>query len=155
MKEGKLFFLLALASSCYGQNRDIEQFERYSNYIILSNFYQGLPEYTGYVESTLQAYLFKYREPPKSPKDLLVFCKLNYHPNELIIDDFELDQLRLMVLNETLVLYFIGPDGFDDECNVLISIENVKNIEFKDYNELKGDFILGGLEMEVVNFYSK
>ena len=71
----------------------------------------------------------------------------------MIIDDIGLDQMRIMNdYNGMLVLYFIGPDVHDDTLSIKFH-HNSYNMSFTEYLNLKGDFILGEIDINDASFY--
>lgn len=101
----------------------------------------------------LRSYCRNLRAIPATPRDLINYAfSAQYHPNDLIVDDFEIEDLRLNVDETAIILYFVGPDDTDDKLNLEID-RNLKGLKYAEYLKLKGDFILGYLDIGDAKFY--
>lgn len=146
------FFIIVASLNCSSQDRKIYELEKRMQFSIISDYHE-----TGDFSRTsaiLLSYCKNVKKMPVTPEDILTFCvTAGYHPNEMIIDDIGLDQMRIMNdYNGMLVLYFIGPDVHDDTLSIKFH-HNSYNMSFTEYLNLKGDFILGEIDINDASFY--
>lgn len=156
MEDGKIIndFTNIDGLCCYNMKEDFNAYDKI-HYLILSSFYVDNLQTSGSSSGAIEAYCRINREIPKTIDELLNFCFLSdYHPNDMVVDDFKKDQLRFIEKDDEYLLYFIGPDGKDDKCELRIYPEQAKDVSLEFYLGLKGDFVLGGVDMEIVNHYT-
>lgn len=142
--------LVLINFSCQGQEEISEEVKNRSYYIIIANYSESDSYKTG---TLITSYCKNLKELPKSPLALIEYCLSDWHPNDIIIDDFDTEELRIIEFKEQMVLYYIGPDGVDDKC--LQVIDRIDGIGFDQYLNLKGDIILGSVDLDDLKFYMK
>lgn len=150
-----IFLMVILSSSCsYSQKSNRTEITNYIHYSIVINYYQDDRMSRGGSSETFESLLRNYGKLPSSPSELLDTLLVRYHPNEIIVDDFEIDQLRFHDNYQGhFVLYFIGPDGVDDKLELRFNHDDVADMSFEEYMRLKGDFILGSISNEKVKYF--
>ncbi len=148
------FFVLCLSVGVDGQG--ISESDNYKYYTIVSNLDYSAP-LKQRVQSAIEAYCHENGRAPETVSELLDFCfAAEYHPNDMVIDGFAIELLRIKEdYNGFYLVYFIGPDHLDDDCEIIMSQEEIDELDFENYMFFEGDIVLGGIENEVINLYKE
>ncbi|CAD5290535.1 MULTISPECIES: hypothetical protein [unclassified Imperialibacter] len=107
------------------------------------------------ITSSIEAFCNEFGRPPLDVTELLEFCvEADYADEDMILDDFKINLLRVREdYNGFFVVYFIGPDFVDNQCEKILFQEDIDKLDFDMYLKFKGDIILGGIENEVIQLY--
>ena len=125
-------------------------------FTVVANLDYGNP-FRFQIPGSIEAFCKTNGNPPQSVKELLNFCiTYDYHPNDIIIDDFRLNQLRIKEdYNGFFLIYFIGPDGVDNNCKKVMTQEEINGLRFESYLTFEGDIVLGGLDKTTISAYQE
>ena len=99
-----LLFFFLYASLLFSQDESATRIEYQQHGIVTRYYSSDGPINRGRSDETLESLLVKYRRLPATPQELLDTLLVRFHPNEIILDDFDISNIRF---HENYQNYFV------------------------------------------------